>query len=1256
MRKVYLLVQLLFLSSTLFISQSLSAHGDDDCTAHPTDPEMHDEHCAVFALVPEDEATVYAVSNGNWFSGSTWNTGTVPTAGAKVLIDSGYIVTYNGTSETEIFWLRVNGTLNFSTDIDTKLKLNTFIVDVIGTVSIGTSDTPVSSSVSAQIIFTDNGPIDTDWDPHFFSKGMVCHGTLTCYGQYKKAYCQISQDMLAGSNVLKTYDEPDSWEVGDQLVLTGTKSWKGGNNDDNSLHQDELLTITSISGKNIYFTNNKTGGTTFSYDHKTPAAYNMKYYAANLTRNIIFETENWQTIPISERAHVMLMHNVNQNVSYAAFNGLGRTNKLHFATDPVVNEEGVLLSGGENPRGRYSLHIHKAGTNNPLADPVNILGCVIYNTPGWGVVNHASNAVIEDCVVYEFNGSAFVTEEGNELGAFNRNIAIKGIGVDEMPPGTSEIYITSRALIFDLAFEGDGFWIKSTNIELENNIAASCAGTGFNIFVDDDDMPVTHHPKIPAGNILNPNLANGDDSISAAIVPFRKNNNSQVFNSGRAMNIWTFQYNADNIGDFSNAEYEKYSHDILSVVSNFKFWNILSEGIRVSYSSQVYFKDGYLLGDLDGHFQSEDWYWINDDSGQGILGATVSGQFVYDNLTVAGWNKAMVVYRTDDSNVTDDDEYNYRTSKLIGGVYENNLYNMYPEKGIDDDFSSENYVFGKYFEISGSPSFSVFGANSNPTAEYSYTSKGGTSVQFNGSLSFDADASSVTTGGNGIAAYAWDFGDGTVGYGSDIIHHYSAAGTYSASLTVYDCQGQTNVITKNVYVTDNAYSNIIINPGFESAGLTFASTYSSIDEYVNIGWMQKDEWSITNGKASIGKAVSENKPLVQIIKNDFAMQGEVEFSFQAKNLGLHATSNDLIVEIIGVNDDFFDANISVQDNLTKRYSNDNSFDRTILLNENFGLSEFDWQTFKRTIDFGDGYRFILVKYYSYGLKPAKNDDQGLDNICLPCVCQIPASIFETTVTSTAANLVWDNVGAENYKLQIKQGSGAWTSYTVDNTFLFLNDLIPNKTYQWKVSAECESGYTAYTPVRKFTTPVSGSGCTNPTITSASLITSQAATISWNEVPGAVLYQLSYKKTSGGSWVNINTSNTSYRISGLVAGSNYQYRVRTQCAEGWKAFTAMSSFNTLALKEGVEEEGAQPTLEIYPNPADEYITISSDIEINHAEIEMFDMAGRSVFSQNINDMIAGEAYQIQTKDIARGMYLLKITSENKASQSVKVMIE
>ena len=90
---------------------------------------------------------------------------------------------------------------------------------------------------------------------------------------------------------------------------------------------------------------------------------------------------------------------------------------------------------------------------------------------------------------------------------------------------------------------------------------------------------------------------------------------------------------------------------------------------------------------------------------------------------------------------------------------------------------------------------------------------------FDGRRSFDADGA--------IASFAWDFGDGTTGTGSQPQHVYSVPGDYAVTLTVTDADGLT--------ATDSLQAHLILSqrrPVAHASGpyVGFASTTS--DWYV----------------------------------------------------------------------------------------------------------------------------------------------------------------------------------------------------------------------------------------------------------------------------------------------------------------------------------------------------------------------------------------------------------------------------------------
>ncbi|MBA3649148.1 MAG: fibronectin type III domain-containing protein [Chitinophagales bacterium] len=91
----------------------------------------------------------------------------------------------------------------------------------------------------------------------------------------------------------------------------------------------------------------------------------------------------------------------------------------------------------------------------------------------------------------------------------------------------------------------------------------------------------------------------------------------------------------------------------------------------------------------------------------------------------------------------------------------------------------------------------------------------------------------------------------------------------------------------------------------------------------------------------------------------------------------------------------------------------------------------------------------------------------------------------------------------------------------------------------------------------------GTSCGIPSGLSSSSITSSGATVSWGAVSGATSYNLQYKVSTTSTWTTVSTSSTSYNLTGLTAGTTYNYQVQAVCSGGSSSYSSQSSFTTLS---------------------------------------------------------------------------------------------
>ena len=462
----------------------------------------HEPH---LALLPVDAAgnvplaTHVATRAGDWFDPGTWAGGQVPGDGAIVHIPAGVSVSYEGASDAKLFMVRVDGTLSMTATngAATKMVVDTVITSASSLLHVdadGPSDGTVDivfaegTPVAHQGHFSDHSAGDGvlgrySWDPEQLSLGLVASGEVKVEGQTVEGHLQFAEGPMAGESHISFHTGLagiETWKPGHQIVVGGT-SYNGRDGDGHLISGDEVRTITqikSVGGKVVV-----TLDRPLEFDHVGPqdpsTGAELTGYAANLTRNVnlssavadqngdglmdrgvsIGEQLGPNDHHVTERGHVMMMHNDNALISNSGFLGLGRTDKSIGIDDFVLeqnanhnhrlhhdaNGDGIYDPETDhaiempadlilNQRGRYPIHIHMAGTGDDHEDHGDHHGGHTTSTmthagrplPGPGVIGpcaatgnpicHCGDADgdgLADCLETEFEAPGGAVLQGN---------------------------------------------------------------------------------------------------------------------------------------------------------------------------------------------------------------------------------------------------------------------------------------------------------------------------------------------------------------------------------------------------------------------------------------------------------------------------------------------------------------------------------------------------------------------------------------------------------------------------------------------------------------------------------------------------------------------------------------------------------------------------------------------------------------------------------------------------------------------------
>lgn len=187
------------------------------------------------------------------------------------------------------------------------------------------------------------------------------------------------------------------------------------------------------------------------------------------------------------------------------------------------------------------------------------------------------------------------------------------------------------------------------------------------------------------------------------------------------------------------------------------------------------------------------------------------------------------------------------------------------------------------------------------------------------------------------------------------------------------------------------------------------------------------------------------------------------------------------------------------------------------------------------------------------------------NVVEPDPCTAPLGLASTNITYNGATLRWASVSnATTYDVDYRQNGGInWNNAAtaLADTTVNLGGLVSSTLYEWRVRASCDTlGNSTYSTAQFTTAPMPT--CYTPTGLSATGITPTDATLNWAAAVNADSYNVDYKVSSSGTWINAvsGTTSLSFNLTGLSHSTTYDYRVRTNCSFGNSGY-AQAQFTT-----------------------------------------------------------------------------------------------
>lgn len=281
-------------------------------------------------------------------------------------------------------------------------------------------------------------------------------------------------------------------------------------------------------------------------------------------------------------------------------------------------------------------------------------------------------------------------------------------------------------------------------------------------------------------------------------------------------------------------------------------------------------------------------------------------------------------------------------------------------------------------------------------------------------------------------------------------------------------------------------------------------------------------------------------------------------------------------------------------------------------------------------------------------------------------CNSAPSLSTGSLSGTNVQLTWPAVtGAGWFSFRYKTvSSSTWISGGTASgtaTSKMYSNLMPSTDYEFQARSFCPDGSGSNWSNSLFVTTTALAGCElAPVLSGSATATVSSLQISWTAVSGAAWYSFQYKESSSATWLNggtIGASATSKTYTGLLAGTSYDFQVRTHCSNGSaSAWSTIGTYTTVGgpatlmtngskadnqLEKAIATVSNETT--VYPNPASDKVNIEifMDAASDNTTIKLMDMSGRIVRELTTSTASGVNTLTLDIQDLTNGMYTLMI---------------